>query len=63
MNDSVSMPRGGRGGFWSGISIYLSSFSDWYMDNPDHERNIFGFRVASLSSSANEVPEPGSVLV
>lgn len=57
------MPRGGRGGFWSGISIYLSSFSDWYMDNPDHERNIFGFRVASLSSSANEVPEPGSVLV
>ena len=63
LNDSVSSSRGVRGGDWVGYSDYLSS-SYRSSVNPDNESSLFiGFRVASLSDSANVVPEPGSVLV
>ena len=63
LNDSVSSFRGVRGGDWVGYSDYLSS-SYRSSVNPDNESSLFiGFRVASLSDSANVVPEPGSVLV
>ena len=58
----VSSSRGVRGGNWDNNSNNLSS-SNRNNDNPDNENNNIGFRVASLSDSANVVPEPGSVLV
>ena len=62
LNDTVSSSRGVRGGDWEYYSSKLSS-SNRRFDDPDLENSGFGFRVASLSDSANVVPEPGSVLV
>jgi len=62
LNDSVSSSRGVRGGYWGSYSGNLSSSVRDY-DGPDYEVVNIGFRVASLSSSADVVPEPGSVLV
>ena len=58
-NSSVSSVRGIRGGSWSNLSSGLSSSS---RDNGSPAIGSFniGFRVASLSSSAASVPEPGT---
>jgi hypothetical protein len=62
-NSSGSSSRGIRGGDWSFDSSFLSS-SDRYGYVPFLEYSIFGFRVASLSSSpAAAVPEPGTLLL
>ena len=60
-NSSVSSDRGIRGGFWLGISDDLSS-SSRVSGNPAFGSggSGIGFRVASLSSSAASVPEPGT---
>ena len=63
LNDSVSSPRGVRGGFWDDFSFFLSSSYRINSGSPGIEDNFVGFRVASLSDAANVVPEPGSVLV
>ena len=62
LNDSVSSSRGARGGFWGVSSSDLSSS---YRSSSIRTTGGIGvgFRVASLSDSANVVPEPGSVLV
>ena len=63
LNDSVSSSRGVRGGGWDYGSGFLSSSGRGSVF-PGGESIDIGFRVASLSSSANDVvPEPGSVLV
>ncbi len=54
--------RGIRGGAWFGNSSDLSSTA-WIVNNPTNEVSNVGFRVASLSSSAEVVPEPGSLAV
>ena len=61
-NSSVSSDRGVRGGNWFNFSNDLSSSS---RNNRDPASEFFsvGFRVASLSSSAAAVPEPGSFAV
>ncbi len=61
-NSSGSSDRGFRGGSWSYNSDGLSS-STRGNGNPALEDSIFGFRVASVSSSAAAVPEPGSFAV
>lgn len=61
-NSSVSANRGFRGGGWRNSSAGLSS-SVRYGSNPAVEDNSVGFRVASLSSSASSVPEPGSCVL
>lgn len=59
-NSSGSSARGIRGGSWSdGVSISLSS-STRDVSIPALEYLNVGFRVASLSSSAAAVPEPGT---
>ena len=58
-NSSGSSDRGIRGGFWSNNSHVLSS-SSRFNGNPAVENVVIGFRVASLSSSAASVPEPGT---
>ena len=62
LNDSVSSFRGVRAGNWDSGSLNLSS-SYRNAGYPDGGPGFVGFRVASLSDSANVVPEPGSVLV
>jgi len=61
-NSSVSSARGVRGGSWNVISSGLSSSTRFRFD-PAGESASIGFRVASLSSSAAAVPEPGSFVV
>ena len=62
-NSSVSSDRGVRGGNWSNYySADLSSSLRISID-PAYEHIGIGFRVASLSSSAAAVPEPGSFAV
>jgi formylglycine-generating enzyme required for sulfatase activity len=62
-NSSGSSSRGIRGGDWDFDSSLLSS-SARYVYGPSLEYSIFGFRVASLSSSpAAAVPEPGTLLL
>ena len=61
-NSSGSSSRGIRGGNWGSSSFDLSS-SMRGDDNPDRGGSSIGFRVASLSSSAAAVPEPGSFVV
>ena len=61
-NSSVSSDRGRRGGRWSNLSSSLSSSTRINL-NPTGEGIFIGFRVASLSSSAAAVPEPGSFAV
>ena len=61
-NSSGSSVRGFRGGGWVNDSSFLSS-SNRNSLNPASERDTVGFRVASLSSSAAAVPEPGSFAV
>ena len=51
--------RGIRGGRWVNNSNNLSSSTRGNND-PAFEFDFFGFRVASLSSSAASVPEPGT---
>ena len=59
-NSSGSSVRGIRGGGWSGNSAGLSS-SARSISSPANELIfVIGFRVASLSSSAAAVPEPGT---
>ena len=58
-NSSDSSDRGIRGGDWDFNSNYLSS-SARSNNNPADESANVGFRVASLSSSAASVPEPGT---
>ena len=62
LNDSVSSSRGVRGGWWGGNSGDLSSSAGASSIRTTGGMGV-GFRVASLSDSANVVPEPGSVLV
>ena len=61
-NSSGSSGRGIRGGSWSDDSIDLSS-STRISSGPASGFSGIGFRVASLSSSAAAVPEPGSFAV
>ena len=61
-NSSVSSHRGIRGGNWDDSSFSLSS-SSRNGSNPAGGNGLVGFRVASLSSSAAAVPEPGSFAV
>ncbi len=61
-NSSGSSVRGIRGGNWSVSSLSLSS-STRNDFNPAFEDLSIGFRVASLSSSAAAVREPGSFAV
>ena len=58
-NSSGSSGRGIRGGIWINLSDSLSS-SSRLTGNPAGGNVSFGFRVASLSSSAASVPEPGT---
>ena len=58
-NSSGSSVRGFRGGRWDFFSNSLSS-SSRVNGLPAVEGNVLGFRVASLSSSAASVPEPGT---
>ena len=58
-NSSGSSVRGIRGGNWGGISVNLSS-STRVNGVPANGSSSIGFRVASLSSSAASVPEPGT---
>jgi formylglycine-generating enzyme required for sulfatase activity len=61
-NSSGSSSRGIRGGHWSDSSSDLSS-SARYNSVPSVENYNFGFRVASLSSSAAAVPEPSMMVI
>ena len=54
VNDSVSSPRGLRGGSWVTTSNFMSSSS---RSSPPHADASIGFRVASV------VPEPSSLLL
>ncbi len=59
-NSSGSSDRGIRGGSWDFNSSNLSS-STRFNGHPANDRDdVVGFRVASLSSSAASVPEPGT---
>ena len=65
-NSSGSSDRGVRGGSWlvnDGLSLSLSSSSRDIIGPADESDFGIGFRVASLSSSAAAVPEPGSFAV
>ena len=62
-NDYAGNTRGVRGGYWNSGSFDLRS-STYRISGSAHSGGLnMGFRVASLSDSANVVPEPGSVLV
>jgi len=61
-NSSGSSDRGIRGGSWLNSSNFLSS-SFRISGDPTVGDSSLGFRVASLSSSAAAVPEPGSFVV
>ena len=62
-NDYAGNTRGVRGGYWNSSSFDLRS-STYRISGSAHSGGLnMGFRVASLSDSANVVPEPGSVLV
>lgn len=61
-NSSDSSGRGLRGGRWSNAFGFLLS-STRGQSLPAFETDSVGFRVASLSSSAAAVPEPGSFAV
>ena len=62
-NDYAGNTRGVRGGYWNSSSFDLRS-STYRISGSAHSGGLnIGFRVASLSDSANVVPEPGSVLV
>ena len=61
-NSSGSSDRGFRGGNWGNLSGNLSS-SSRFSSSPAFNGAFIGFRVASLSSSAAAVPEPGSFAV
>ena len=62
-NSSGSSVRGVRGGFWLGGSNFLSSSTRANGPANGGDSPFLGFRVASLSSSAAAVPEPGSFAV
>ena len=66
VNDSVSSDRAARGGYWGtdGASTLKSSHR-WrtYYQGVDGHSGIIGFRVASVASDENVIPEPGSLLV
>ena len=59
-NSSGSSARVIRGGNWFNDSSVLSSSTRIGGFDPANEFNDIGFRVASLSSSAAAVPEPGT---
>lgn len=62
-NSSVSSVRGLRGGNWDDVSAFLSS-SARDINFPSVENNVYGFRVASLSSDAPPpVPEPSMMVI
>ncbi len=63
-NETIYAPlyRDFRGGSWNNNSFNLSSAA-WGSFIPTFEINRIGFRVASLSSSAEVVPEPGSLAI
>jgi formylglycine-generating enzyme required for sulfatase activity len=62
-NSSDSSLRGIRGGCWNFNSLVMSSSARLF-NNPSAEDIIFGFRVASLSSSAPPaVPEPSMMVI
>ncbi len=62
-NSSGSSSRGIRGGFWLNNSDDLSSSTSLAYD-PSIESDAYGFRVASLSSSAPPpVPEPSMMVI
>ena len=63
LNSSGSSDRGVRGGSWFDNSGILSS-SSRILNIPSNEFSFFGFRVASLSSSAPPaVPEPSMMVI
>lgn len=62
MNASALSTRGVRGGSWNFSSSSLSSSSRFGF-NPAGVNSGIGFRVASLSSPAAVVPEPGSLAI
>ena len=62
-NSSGSSDRGIRGGLWFSGSNFLSSSIRFTGGNPAIENDLFGFRVASLSSDAVAVPEPSSLIM
>ena len=59
-NSSFSSDRGFRGGVWVNDSSGVLSSSTRLNSFPANEGDAVGFRVASLSSSAASVPEPGT---
>ncbi|MFN8764958.1 MAG: SUMF1/EgtB/PvdO family nonheme iron enzyme [Pirellulaceae bacterium] len=64
LNSSSSFSRGFRGGDWSNNSGGLSSSTRASYASPSYGDSLFGFRVASLSSSAPPaVPEPTSMSI
>ena len=62
-NSSSSSRRGRRGGSWLGDSSFMSSSTRGEFDPTNGSNDFFGFRVASLSSSAAAVPEPTSTAI
>jgi sulfatase modifying factor 1 len=62
-NSSGSSFRGRRGGSWVGGSSDLSSSTRNEFGPTNGINEFFGFRVASLSSSAAPVPEPTSTAI
>ena len=60
---SDSSARGIRGGGWFSNSGFLSSSSRLNGGGPSNEDDGFGFRVASLPSSAAAVPEPSMMVI
>ena len=64
LNSSSSITRGFRGGDWSNNSGGLSSSTRGSYASPSYRDSLFGFRVASLSSSAPPaVPEPSMMVI
>ena len=62
-NSSGSSNRGIRGGFWNDNSYSLSSSARLNFFLPSFKNYSFGFRVASLPSSAAAVPEPSMMVI
>jgi formylglycine-generating enzyme required for sulfatase activity len=63
-SSSSSSTRGFRGGDWSNNSGGLSSSTRGSYASPSYRDSLFGFRVASLSSSAPPaVPEPSMMVI
>ena len=64
LNSSGFSSRGIRGGSLYDGSSFLSSSSRRHgIFSPSYESNDFGFRVASLPSSAAAVPEPSMMVI